>query len=219
MQIDQGSYDAGLATNAQIVMAPDAHSQTILARRSTALETEFRAAPLASLSLQALDIKALHVALFEGLCPDMPQAVGVFRGQAGSPLEHAKRAVRTRGKAAGLRQIDPCLAPQQVAAEMVRFEVQYAAFWDHPCPDIRTASALTFQFFWIHPFLDGNGHLWRLILIALVRRCGVQMSDSWQVGTRPYGPDFSLALQRFQADPSLLEKELDAFCIAPPLER
>lgn len=216
MKIDQGSYDSGSAPNAQVIMAPDARSQRVLAARSAKLEAEFRTAPLDLLVARILDIRSLHVALFDGLCPDMPLAVGTFRGQADTPLEHANRAVRTRGRVAGLRKIDTCLAPHEVSPEMIRFEAECAEFFDGPDPDLQILGTFTHRFFWIHPFIDGNGHLWRLVLIAMARHCRLQMCDSWQVSTRPYGPRFSLALQRFPKDPSLLENELGAFYIPLP---
>lgn len=211
MTRDAGSFDAGPALSAQITMAPEQHHKAILRERATRLETEFRTQNLVDLWPRVADLRSLHKCLFDGLCPTLPQAVGTYRGTPGTPLEFAKRAVRTRGQAPGLRKVDRCLDPAKVAHGMDAFTLDLRLFWFSDTREISDLGRLTHAFFSIHPFLDGNGHLWRLVIIALARRSARPLNESWQVAQRPFGPSFSLALQHYQSDPTLLNAELASF--------
>lgn len=163
------------------------------------------------------DSRALHAALFTGLAPpEFPDAAGVWRGTRGSSIETAPRAVFLARRRPGLRYRDPCLPADQVANAMAQFEAEMRRQWQ-ACPGrtdpwrdaaFETLADLTARYFAIHPFMDGNGHLWRLSLPFLAARFGLETRANWTIQRRPYGADFSLAIQWHGDHPTLLADNL-----------
>jgi len=64
--------------------------------------------------------------------------------------------------------------------------------------------------------MDGNGHVWRLCLPVLARRLGLVMRDAWTIDRRPYGPEFSLALQWHGDHPGVLADQLRRWMAPTP---
>lgn len=213
MSRDTGSFDPGPSGPTKLKMSLDPAAKTRMVQRCQHAEIQFRTAPLATLQPLACNPMALHTLLYDDLCPSLPQAIGTCRGAPGTALEQARRVVLTRGMAPGLKKTDPCIEPALVAQSMVTLLADIQAFWDkqHSGDALLILSELTHRFFWIHPFLDGNGRVWRLALIALARSAGLAASTRWQVAARPYSASFSLALQKFSTQPRLLQSELAAY--------
>jgi len=171
-----------------------------------ALENEARISRLC-------DSRALHGQLFAGLAPvEWPDAAGTWRGTAQSSIETAPRAVFLARRLPGLRYRDLCLSADGVATAMADLEARVRLLWqerpgrDDPWRDASFGALadLTARFFAIHPFMDGNGHLWRLVLPFLAERLGRGTRADWTVHKRPYGPEFSLALQWHGDHPDVL---------------
>jgi hypothetical protein len=163
------------------------------------------------------DSRPLHLALFAGLAPaDWPDAAGTWRGTPGTTVATAARAVFLARRLPGLRGRDLCLPAVEVAPAMADLACRLHDLWDHrpgaadPWRDAAfTALAeVTARFFAIHPYMDGNGHVWRLCLPLLARRLGLTMRAGWTVDRRPYGPEFSLAIQWHGDHPSILADQL-----------
>lgn len=189
----------------------------ILARRGAE-----EAAALAAMSPGArldllCDTRALHGRLFAGLAPpgwsDVP---GAYRGTPCSTVVDAARAVFLARRLPGLRARDLCLPAAEVQPAMEDLSRQLRMVWQdrpgHGDPYRDAAydalAALTARFFEIHPYMDGNGFVWRMALPALGVRLGLAMRSAWTVDRRPYGPDFSLALQWFPDHPIILSDQL-----------
>jgi len=183
--------------------------------RCARIEQAFRTRPLAALARYLHGTRPLHARLFRGCAPGLPQAVGTWRGERGTALENAQREVRVPigpGTPVGTRPVDSCLAPDKVGAAMARLGHDLDRLWALPTGDgkfLPQLAACTWAFFHIHPFLDGNGHVWRLMVIALVRRHGRAPPSGWHVHPRPYGQAFSHALQQHDSSPVLLADFLD----------
>lgn len=163
------------------------------------------------------DSRTLHGTMFAGLAPAaFPDAAGVWRGTSGSSIETAPRAVFLARRLPGLKYRDVCLPADQVHTAMSDFESAMLDLWqerpgsDDPWRDAAylALARLTARFFAIHPFMDGNGQVWRLILPFLAARLGLETRPEWSVHQRPYGPEFSLALQWHGDHPSLLADQL-----------
>jgi hypothetical protein len=189
----------------------------IIARRSEKARAALHALPEAGRLAAILDSRSLHGAMFAGLAPpDWPDAAGTWRGTPGSSIVAAPRAVFLARRLPGLRYRDTCLPADQVAPAMAGLEADLHALWqdrpgrDDPWRDAAYAglAGLTARFFAIHPFLDGNGHVWRLILPVLAARLGLEAREGWSVHRRPHGAEFSLALQWHGDHPSILAAEL-----------
>ena len=191
-------------------------AEGLLAARSAAARAALHGTP--GEALHALcDLRPLHGAVFAGLAPPgHPDAAGTYRGTPGSSVEGAARAVFLARRLPGLRHRDLCLAAGAVPAAMTALAHDLAAAWharpglDDPWRDagFRALADLTARFFAVHPFVDGNGLVWRLALGALAPRLGLEMRAGWSVDRRPYGPEFSMALQWHADHPAILADQL-----------
>jgi fido (protein-threonine AMPylation protein) len=190
------------------------------AQAAAALAAQDEAGRLAALC----DTRALHRGLFEGLAPAAwPDAAGTWRGTPGTSVAAAPRAVFLARRMPGLRGRDPCLPAAAVAAAMDDLAQTLRRLWhDRPGADdpwrdaaFRALGDATARFFAIHPYMDGNGHVWRLALPVLAARLGLAMREGWRVDRRPYGPEFSLALQWHADHPLILADQLRRW-MAPP---
>lgn len=167
-----------------------------------------RAAP--SGQLQALcDTRALHNRLFAPLLPDaLRHAAGTYRGTPGTELEQLERAVFISRKAPGLRNQHQCLPAQEVALAMEDLAVTLEKIWQagQPPPDLAYAhlAEVTHAFLSIHPYMDGNGHIYRLVLPVLGRHLGLRARAEWTLHPRPYDHTLSLCLQWYPHHPALL---------------
>jgi len=163
------------------------------------------------------DTRPLHLALFDGLAPEAwPDAAGTWRGTPGTSVAAAPRAVFLARRMPGLRARDLCLPADEVPAAMEDLAGRLRDLWegqpgvDDPWRDASFAclADVTARFFAIHPYMDGNGHIWRLALPVLAARLGLTMRGAWRIDRRPYGPEFSLALQWHGDHPIILADQL-----------
>jgi len=181
------------------------------------------AEPAAQLQL-VRDTRPLHLSLFAGLAPDdWPDAAGTYRGTPGSSIALAPRAVFLARKVPGLRSRDTGLPGPEVPAAMAELSQGLCQIWEgrpgatdpHRDAGYLALARVTARFFAIHPFMDGNGHVWRLVLPVLGRRLGLVMRPEWTVDQRPYGPEFSLALQWYGDHPTILADQLRRWLVKP----
>lgn len=160
--------------------------------------------------LEALcDTRPLHRDLFAPLLPDAAQyAAGVYRGTEGTRLETLERAVFISRKAPGLRNQHHCAKPQEVASVMQGLSQRLDQLWNGTRPSLDQAFAdlaeVTYLFLHAHPYMDGNGHIYRLILPVLARRLGLCARAEWTLHPRPYDHVMSLCLQWYPHHPGLL---------------
>lgn len=152
----------------------------------------------------------LHLMLFRGEAMS-----GQVRGFPGGALRDQEAVVRIPRVAAGMRNCVRCTAAAQVPEAMAVWQRKIAAFWANP-GDATTARLawLTWHFFQTHPFADGNGRVFRMVLPLLAARANLQMGSDWRVSPRPYGDTLSLCLQQYRAHPKLLEWQVQAW-LAP----
>lgn len=201
-----GSVAPQKASLTRLVFATTEAEQACLRQRSQELELRFRTAPTSTLVPDLLDLRQVHITLYDQLCPTLPIAVGTFRGTQGTALATARREVRVANATGNTRSIDPCLEPHLV---MDRMHDLYKRIEDfvavpHQHEALENLSSLTHAFLTIHPFLDGNGHTWRLALLGLARICRLTPCLSWTVHQRPFGSEFSSALQSYPSTPDHL---------------
>lgn len=155
------------------------------------------------------DSRALHASVFAPLLPEGPRALaGVWRGTPGSAAESVARAVFVARKAPGLRNRDMCSAPDRVAEEMAALATRLTTIWEAAPPARDSAydqlAEFTHAFFTIHPFVDGNGHIYRLLAPVLAARLGLRARADWTAHPRPYDHVMSLCLQWYPHHPALL---------------
>ncbi|MEL7030222.1 MAG: hypothetical protein AAGL49_13690, partial [Pseudomonadota bacterium] len=55
------------------------------------------------------------------------------------------------------------------------------------------------------PYLDGNGHIARLMVVLMLRAGGFEARPTWTIHPRPYSDAMGVCIQNFSAHPDLLE--------------
>lgn len=203
-----GSWEPKRDKRTAIVFAETTQERSILHNRSEILENRLRQTIPSSLTQDCIKVQKLHTELFTGLAPSLPDAVGTFRGTPGSSVENAERVVKVSGHVPGLREYDRCLSPHLVLSEMNAFENALQTLIQDPFTRnfLSDYCELCHRFFYIHPFIDGNGHVWRAVTIALARQFDIEVHSTWCIDPKPYGPDFSYALQVFLDAPQILNE-------------
>ncbi|PIT04471.1 hypothetical protein TSA1_29720 [Bradyrhizobium nitroreducens] len=131
---------------------------------------------------------AIHRELFASLTPDgYPEYAGTYRGQPGTTLEGREisgPSLLAPGKT--FLFTSSTHVPDKMA-ELVDY-VSWAIASTPENADQRLGSlAKTFGLFGcIHPFLDGNGHVQRVIFAAMATAFGIPLSGRFSIHPRPY---------------------------------
>lgn len=116
--------------------------------------------------------------LHEEFCSRLPsEMLWVTHPGNGELLPVVPGEWRTRDVEVG-RHLPP--APQDLPRFMARFDRAYLAPPLNRMRQIQNVGAVHHRFLWIHPFLDGNGRVARLMSHALLKRLGIGTS-LWSV--------------------------------------
>jgi hypothetical protein len=146
----------------------------------------------------ARDTHPFHAEMFNGLTPDRcPYFAGSYRGEGGRCLRHYAVRVPADHRVG--------TAPSAVQREMANFTAQILnrgmkevqASFDQPDGKLSSADKLNnlvvyicrvlVEFFRIHPYANGNGHIGRLIVWFLLVKYGY-WPKRWPLDQRPpYG--------------------------------
>jgi len=144
------------------------------------------------------DPREVHQRLYEALTPENHQEyAGNYRGTPGTTLEWRRCGV--------LREDDNSfqefLAPHKILGWLKTLSDQAHKIFKLPhetSSDIVLSEIvrLFYLFGMIHPFLDGNGHIQRLIFSAcVIERNSLQLSRAWTIHPRPYDIEIKLAFE------------------------
>lgn len=152
-----------------------------------------------------IDPRDAHRRLYERLTPvDHPEYAGTYRGTPGTTLE-GRRIGATREDGS----FQEFIAPDRVSHCLPKVAGQARKIFDLPAgtnssvvlPEI---VRLFYAFGLIHPFLDGNGHIQRLIFSACVMERGpLQLRTTWTIHPRPYDIEIKLAFEAPTAEARL----------------
>jgi Fic family protein len=116
--------------------------------------------------------------LHEEFCARLPsEMLFVIDGKTGEKLEIVPGAWRGRDVQVG-RHVPP--PHENLARFMARFDTAYGSPPLSRTRQIQTVGAAHHRFLWIHPFLDGNGRVARLMSHALFKRLDIGTS-LWSV--------------------------------------
>lgn len=153
------------------------------------------------------DPRGMHAQLYTLLTPPAhPEYAGTYRGTPGTSLEGRRSgAVREDG------EHQEFLAPEKVAEWMETVGKQAQKIFCLPSgtrPEdvFSEITRLFYLFGLVHPFLDGNGHIQRLIFAACVfERDGLRLHDTWTIHPRPYDIEIKRAFEANTIEARLAE--------------
>lgn len=143
------------------------------------------------------DSREVHHRLYSALAPaEHPEYAGTYRGTLGTTLEGRRSGVFRED---GFHQ--EFAAPEKVDQLMNMVADQATKIFTMPLSTnadivLLEIVRLFYIFGLVHPFLDGNGHVQRLIFAASVMERGsLQLSEAWTIHPRPYDLEIKQAFE------------------------
>jgi fido (protein-threonine AMPylation protein) len=186
----------------------------VLTRRQAELFTWIKEGRIKACEAVA-DTRPFHLHLFEELCPpDYGYFAGHYRGERFRCLKHYRVGI----------QNDPLVGvpPEAVSGRMAELAVAIRvglAGLDEafrlPKSQSSTSQRLVYlvafacrifvEFLTIHPYANGNGHLARFCLIAILARYGFILTG-WSIDPSPAPPYAELIARHRRNEPQFLER-------------
>lgn len=151
------------------------------------------------------DTREVHHRLYSALAPaEHPEYAGTYRGTPGTALEGRRSGVlREDGfhqEFAAPERVEQLLNMVVDQAKKI-FALRSSSNAKVVLPEI---VRLFYIFGLVHPFLDGNGHVQRLIFAACVlEQSSLQLSEAWTIHPRPYDLEIKLAFEASTAEERL----------------
>ena len=146
------------------------------------------------------DPRDLHASLFRDFAPDShPEYAGTYRGTVATSLEKREISAPTLFKPDGHFAFEaPEGLPDKVdfLLRQITQEIQEA----HHAPTYTQLLMLTHLFCWwgkLHPFLDGNGHIQRILFAAAAIELGIPLSPRFAIHPRSYDRLLALPLEMY----------------------
>lgn len=68
------------------------------------------------------------------------------------------------------------------------------------------AVEILIRFYLIHPYVNGNGHIGRLIMTYLMRIAGIEIDKSWTIHPRPYSNAIAVCMLTHSKHPTVAEQ-------------
>jgi fido (protein-threonine AMPylation protein) len=162
------------------------------------------------------DTRRVHKKLYESLTPSgYPEYAGTYRGAIGTSLESRPAAAR-RLSSEGLTDFQ---IAHKVSTDIEAFAAlpeQLFARETHQRKETLLSDITKIFYFFgqIHPYLDGNGHIQRLMFAAcVIERPELSLRPEWTIHPRAYKEEFALCFEREKLNDRLscLMKFLDMY--------
>lgn len=164
--------------------------QELLAHLEVQLRLENRQIPAADITSQTF-IKGLHKSFYQGLPEDQlhvkNQADEDVLDDRGAPLLITPGEYRNHAVVVGSHEPPPA---NEVNSYMTWLQKSFALDKIYGTNRVIAAAALHHRLAWIHPFLDGNGRVIRLLTDCYMRHSGFGGYGLWSI-TRGFGRDTS----------------------------
>jgi len=154
-----------------------------------------------------IDTRSVHRRIFLQLTPDgFDVYAGTYRGEPSTPLERRFAVIRHRSSRRPFRQVR-LVHPARVATQMDwlagYITETFSRQWDDEGILWRCARIFR-EFLEIHPYLDGNGQLSRIMMHIMAHDSGMSVSANWTLHVRPYDSAMGYCLRRYRNHPELL---------------
>lgn len=156
------------------------------------------------------DTRPLHRALFYNLTPlGSEDYSGCYRGQPDTNLTD-KRIIISYNERLNIPH-DKCTRPEMVIDMMASLGVKVNDLINSNNSlkvYIDNCFCIFAEFLIIHPYINGNGHIARILLKSLLYLRGVDMCKEWTLHKRPYCSEIALALQQYSSKPQYIKHYL-----------
>jgi fido (protein-threonine AMPylation protein) len=144
------------------------------------------------------DPRVAHKILYEPFAPaNYPEYAGTYRGTANSTLEHrlssAQSIIDPSRTITFAKPSDVLSAMAWLIPEMAGMRSRAVTPWDQ----LWSLTNFFIQFGKIHPFLDGNGHLQRVLFAAGAMEMRIPLSCRFAIHPRPFDFLLAYALEKF----------------------
>jgi fido (protein-threonine AMPylation protein) len=169
----------------------------------------------------AADTRPFHLHLFKDLCPPgCSYFAGHYRGERYLCLQHYRVVIHG----------DPLVGalPEAVSGKMAELAVSIRAgiagldeAFKSPKVQLSAGQRVTYalafacrvfvEFLTIHPYANGNGHLARFCLVAILARYGLILTG-WSIDPSPPPPYAELIARHRRGEPHLLERAVLQNC-------
>lgn len=146
----------------------------------------------------ASDPRDVHRRLYETLTPaGYSEYAGTYRGTAGTSLEHRNIVAKRLSDDSHHK----FLAPEKVSTSLSQIQPLIDEIFGN-AGNLSESAFMTkvtqifYTFGLVHPFLDGNGHIQRLIFAAcMFERSDLKLLPAWTIHPRPYDDEVALAFE------------------------
>lgn len=198
------------------------YDETLKTGSTTELQRLAAATPQERLGF-IIDPREVHKRLYAALTPeDHPEYAGTYRGTSGTSLERRCIGVHREDD----NKYQEFIAPDRVLHCLEAVANQAKKIFNLP-PATSSSTVLVeiVRLFYIfgltHPFLDGNGHIQRLIFsVCILERESLQLSEKWTIHPRPYDIEIKSAFEAPTTKERLtsLCQVLSAYVLHRPVE-
>lgn len=175
----------------------------VLAPRSSAELAEILTGEPEAVEAFLRDTRPSHRRLYASLTPpEHPEYAGTYRGEPGTSLEgrRAGASLVTRDGERGFIEPDKVRHHVDKSLGLVIDSLVAPPATDGPAQLFQRAAKVFYVFGLIHPYLDGNGHIQRLVFAAAVaRHRSLTLLPSWTIHPRPYDIEMAEAFEQGHA--------------------
>jgi fido (protein-threonine AMPylation protein) len=142
------------------------------------------------------DTRAAHARLYQDLTPKAyPEYAGTYRGTVGTALEDRNVGAPRLGDEQTVKFVPYARVEARVEELNSLFKKDFGKPLS-PEAVLNLATRAFLVFGGIHPFLDGNGHIQRLMFATIILEYpDLELCPSWTIHPRPFGEDFALTFE------------------------
>lgn len=197
----------------------DPRYDEVLSRTSAAEVSLLRGGSTADRLAFLCDTRGAHARLYQELAPpDYPEYAGTYRGTLCTSLAGRRLVAQRLSDEEYVKFAEPAQVASHIANLNILISKNFAKHL--PSNDVLEFAAKVFYFIGMtHPYLDGNGHIQRLVFLAIVlEHPDLELLPSWTIHPRPFAEDFALAYEEptFPARIDAIREKLRGFVKVRP---
>jgi fido (protein-threonine AMPylation protein) len=154
------------------------------------------------------DTRSIHETLFRASTPvGYDFYAGHYRGEKFPGLETRIATMRYRSPIDGATRLTRFTDPKDVQDELTVLKTKVVDLQSKRMDELSyfiESVSIFRRFSTIHPYLNGNGRISRLMLALLAEMKGIRVKDNWTYHIRPYGNFMGIYFQEYPKNPHTL---------------